>query len=213
MITSDPPFKYDNARFITVTLKTSSEKLDIRVFVILNCLFLFAGSFHKWLAHFSFFKSNREIIRIKQFSDSEKRRYLPQWNPHFLIRLKLQCEGCSRCKSFIAIFAWRVTWNNAYSQFNYIWSMYRPGQVKKRDNFRLRRVFIYLLLMCRSCLVQICSNRSERGGGIINLRGVFAKNERGYRLKAIKKRFWSLLILLLSVASIRRKLLKTSHTK
>ena len=45
------------------------------------------------------------------------------------------------------------------------------------------------------------------------LKGVFAKNERGYRLNATKKRFWSLLILLLSVASIRRKLLKTSHTE
>ena len=45
------------------------------------------------------------------------------------------------------------------------------------------------------------------------LKGVFTKNERGYRLNAIKKRFWSLLILLLSVASIRRTLLKTSHTE
>ena len=42
---------------------------------------------------------------------------------------------------------------------------------------------------------------------------LFAKNERGYRLNAIKKRFWSLLILLLSGASIRRKLLKMSHTE
>ena len=46
-----------------------------------------------------------------------------------------------------------------------------------------------------------------------SLKGVFAKNERGYRLNVIKKRFWSLLILLLSVAFIRRKLLKTSHTE
>ena len=45
------------------------------------------------------------------------------------------------------------------------------------------------------------------------LKGVFAKNERGYRLNAIKKRFWSLLILLLAVASIRRKLLKTTNTE
>ena len=45
------------------------------------------------------------------------------------------------------------------------------------------------------------------------LNGVFAKNERGYRLNAIKKRFESLLILLLSVASIRRKLLKTTNTE
>ena len=42
----------------------------------------------------------------------------------------------------------------------------------------------------------------------MTLKGVFAKNESGYRLNAIKRRFWSLLILLLSVASIRRKLLK-----
>ena len=45
------------------------------------------------------------------------------------------------------------------------------------------------------------------------LKGVFTKNERGYRLNAIKKRFLSLVILLLSVASIRRKLIKTSHTE
>ena len=45
------------------------------------------------------------------------------------------------------------------------------------------------------------------------LKGVFAKNERGYRLNAIKKRFLLLLILLLSVASIRRKLLKTTNTE
>ena len=40
------------------------------------------------------------------------------------------------------------------------------------------------------------------------LKGVFAKNERGYRRNAKNKRFRSLLILLLSVASIRRKLLR-----
>ena len=45
------------------------------------------------------------------------------------------------------------------------------------------------------------------------LKGVFAKNERGYRRNAKIKRFRSLLILLLSVASIRRKLLKTIHTE
>ena len=40
---------------------------------------------------------------------------------------------------------------------------------------------------------------------------MFANNERGDRLNAIKTRFWSLLIL--SVASIRKKLLKTTHTE
>ena len=47
----------------------------------------------------------------------------------------------------------------------------------------------------------------------VNLKGVFAKNERGYRHTAKNKRFWSLLILLLSVASIRRKLFKTTYAE
>ena len=55
------------------------------------------------------------------------------------------------------------------------------------------------------------------GGGYnslyLYLKGVFAKNEKGFGLTAKNKRFWSLLILLLSVASIRRKLLKTTHTE
>ena len=45
------------------------------------------------------------------------------------------------------------------------------------------------------------------------LKGVFAKNERGYRLTAKNNRLWSLLILLLVVASISRKLLKTTYTE
>ena len=50
------------------------------------------------------------------------------------------------------------------------------------------------------------------------LKGVFAKNERGYKLTAKNKRFWielnwSLLLSLLSVAFIRRKLLTTTHAK
>ena len=63
----------------------------------------------------------------------------------------------------------------------------------------------------KGCCVHVTvayKNCSDTG-----LKGVFAKNERGYRFNAIKKRFWSLQILLLSVASVRRKLLKTSHTK
>ena len=43
-------------------------------------------------------------------------------------------------------------------------------------------------------------------------KGMFAKNKRGYGLPAKLTRFWSLLILLLSVAS-RRKLLKTTYTE
>jgi len=42
---------------------------------------------------------------------------------------------------------------------------------------------------------------------------VFAKNERGNRLTSKNIRWWLLLFLLLSVASIRRKLLKTAYTE
>ena len=45
------------------------------------------------------------------------------------------------------------------------------------------------------------------------LKRVFAKNEMGYRLTAKKYRWWSLLILVLSVASVRRKLLNTTYTE
>ena len=59
----------------------------------------------------------------------------------------------------------------------------------------------------RSCFQAHLNNRLFS----IYLKVVFAKNKRGYRLNATTERFWMLLILLLSVASIRRKLLKTSH--
>ena len=47
----------------------------------------------------------------------------------------------------------------------------------------------------------------------ISLKGAFAKNERGYRLTAKNYRWWSQPILLLSVASIMRKLLKMTLTE
>jgi len=47
----------------------------------------------------------------------------------------------------------------------------------------------------------------------VRLKGVFAKNEMGYMLTAKNYRWFSLLILPLSVGSIRRKLLKTTHTE
>ena len=47
-----------------------------------------------------------------------------------------------------------------------------------------------------------------------NKRGFTAKNERGCRLKSKNNRFRSLLLILpLSVASMRRKMLKTTYTE
>ena len=62
------------------------------------------------------------------------------------------------------------------------------------------------------CLLKIILKLGLKGVEL-NLKGVFAKNESGYRRNAKNKRFQSQLILLLSVASIRRKLLKTIHTE
>ena len=53
----------------------------------------------------------------------------------------------------------------------------------------------------------------EKGDWIPHKRECSQKNERGYRLLAKNNHFWSLLILLLSVASIRWKLLKTTYTE
>ena len=47
----------------------------------------------------------------------------------------------------------------------------------------------------------------------IIFKGSVREKWKGYRLNAIKKSVWSLLILLLSVASIRKKLIKTSYTE
>ena len=47
----------------------------------------------------------------------------------------------------------------------------------------------------------------------IRFKGSVHEKWKGYRLNAIKKRFWSPLILLLSVASVRRKLLKRTYTE
>ena len=44
-------------------------------------------------------------------------------------------------------------------------------------------------------------------------KGSVREKSKGYNLTAKKKRFWSLLILLLSIASIRRKLLTTNYTE
>ena len=89
--------------------------------------------------------------------------------------------------------------NNINANYDNIYDKYSENiiikvQISKQGGFK------FLLVLKRTKL-------------FFHLKGVFAKNERGYRLTAIKKRFWSLLILLLSVASIRRKFLKTSHTE
>ena len=71
----------------------------------------------------------------------------------------------------------------------------------------------FFSLECKVSTPHVGMTRTGRMQTRPGLKGVFAKNERGYRLNAIKKRFWSLLILLLSVKPIRRKLLKTTYAE
>ena len=88
--------------------------------------------------------------------------------------------------------------------------------------FKFCLVFLYFLGLSLFLTGQgICLDSSQRQCAAVSInllkkwfiKGVFAKNKRGYRLTAKNKLFWSLLILLPSVASIKRKLLKTTHVK
>ena len=110
----------------------------INVFVSLNCIFSFASSLRKKLAHFLFIRSNGET----------------HWKKHFSSQRNDSCFPTFKIKV----------------------SRFQGFKVSRFQGFRVSR--------------------------FQGLKGVFAKNERGYRLNAIKKRFWSLLILLLSVAFI-----------
>ena len=104
---------------------------------------------------------------------------------------------------------WSINQSNFKQISNYIFSAppWLRGEVRFRHALRVNKDNnssppTFNSNICRAS-IRICQP----------LKGVFAKNERGYRLNVIKKRFWSLLILLLSVASIKRNLLKTSHTE
>ena len=86
--------------------------------------------------------------------------------------------------------------------------------------FKFCLVFLYFFGLSLFLTGQgICLDSSQRQCAAVRInllkkwfiKGVFAKNNRGYRLTAKNKLFWSLLILLPSVASIKRNLLKTTH--
>ena len=81
-------------------------ELGIHAFVSLNCFFSIAVSLWKWLAHFLLIRSNGETRRNKHFSRLK----------NFWIFIRLRFQGY-RCKSGIVIFAFRVTWNYAYSPY------------------------------------------------------------------------------------------------
>ena len=137
--------------------------------------------------------------------------------------LQIAESGLDTCK----IYSTGVTVNHETTARNWFSAIYRLHLKSFRLSKKSHKIddqadnFVQILNKCLTVLVIFFSlknmslNLTERDllQNSQCLKGVFAKNERGYRLNAIKKRFWSLLILLLSVASIRRKLLKATNTE
>jgi len=99
-----------NVRLTTVPWKTwSDQKLYLYVFVSLGCLISFAVSLRKWHAQLLLIRSNGETCRNKNFSRQK-------YDHIFHISIRLGFQGYF-WRSGIFIFAWRVTWNYAYSSF------------------------------------------------------------------------------------------------
>ena len=93
---------------------------DIRKsFVSLSMKCLFVGSLRKkrkWVAHFLLIRIREKIILLEHLS-SEKNDVIF----HILDQIKVQGY---RCKSGIAIFAWRIPWNYAYSFYKRLKALY-----------------------------------------------------------------------------------------
>ena len=88
-----------------------SSMNDINVFVSLNCLFSFAVSPRKWLAYFLFIRSNGWTLRNKHLSSQINDGFFHLFHQIKVSRIPLYVGHCH-------VFAWRVTWNYAYSAFN-----------------------------------------------------------------------------------------------
>ena len=104
------------------------------------------------------------------------------------------------------------------NKINFMFSFCMAWESGKTSQFRFFQIEKYLVTFFYCFLISLinyylCIFIIFLLISLLRLKGVFAKNKRGYRLNAIRKRFWSPLILLLSDASIRRKLTKTSHTE
>ena len=107
VISSDPPCKDGNEPGPPIylwKLFLIKYDLDIHVFLSLNVYFYLRFLCESDLrnAHFLFIRSNEET---------------PNDDGIFDIFIRLRFQGY-RCESGIAIFAWRVIWDYAYSPFN-----------------------------------------------------------------------------------------------
>ena len=97
--------------------------------------------------------------------------------------------------------------------FNLVYVVQLQGTFLELKRLQITKIELFSIEWQKKKVIPLFMDIDSWFNSILSLKGVFAKNVRGYRLSAIKKRFWSLLILLLAVASIRRKLSKTSHTE
>ena len=105
VISSDRPCKDGNTRFTTVPTKSYSDrKCGI---VNISASFSIASSkqgMRKSISHGESANVNNSLKKTKSLISNS-----------FLTRQSFQGH---RCKSGIAIFAWRLTWNYAYSPFS-----------------------------------------------------------------------------------------------
>ena len=93
------------------------SELDSHFFVSWNCLFLFAVSIQKWLAHFLYTRINGEISRFKHVSGQEKNIF------HIFIRSRSQGYRCKLC---IVMFAWGSLQISRTVPLSYFFKMETP---------------------------------------------------------------------------------------
>ena len=107
VFSSDHPCKDGNAR-----INKLSDQVWIRYpcFCFFSCLFSFAGSLRKWLAHYLRWEAIEKLISMKHVVTQKT-------DGIFHIFDQIKVSMVPPCQSGIAIFAWKVTWNYAYSPF------------------------------------------------------------------------------------------------
>ena len=127
VIACDSPCKDGNSRFTTVPLLIK-YKLDI-IFsprkiglVAIRSCFCRLDFYKVWL-HF-----------WRQNLYAEKKHFPSQKNDGFF-QISLSLQGY-RYKSGIAIFAWRVTWNCAYSPFKGIFRIFPNNRIDPDPNWK-----------------------------------------------------------------------------
>ena len=119
------------------TLKRNCKHYCINVFVSLNCIFSFAGSLRKKLAHFLFIKSNEETHRNEHFS-SQRNESL------FHIFDSIKVSRVPNCKLGISMCKCRIPWNYTYTPYNHGRGWVQ--EIERGENWILNRLSLSMFL-------------------------------------------------------------------